>query len=133
MTLKESIVITCPADHYTQMSYLEIVLMSVVGFTFLTTALWIVFQVLHLYREMVSKNLHAEYVRKKEIEYEIGLSEMWRSRHFWAFSSFKSHIMKMYHRPLFNLYIWTFVAIHVLTHKYPTVQISCYVIWQLIF
>lgn len=56
----------------------------------------------HLYREKVSNSLHEEYLVKKEIEYTVGVSEMWNSRYFYTFSSFKAEIPKMYHRIIFN-------------------------------
>lgn len=57
---------------------------------------------LHLYREKVSNMLHEEYLVKKEIEYAVGISELWNSRFLYIFSSFKSDILKMYHRVIFN-------------------------------
>lgn len=57
---------------------------------------------LHLYREKVSNLLHEEYLVKKEIEYAVGISEMWNSRYFYTFASFKGEVVKMYHRVIFN-------------------------------
>lgn len=56
----------------------------------------------HLYREKVSNMLHEEYLVKKEIEYTVGISELWNSRYLYTFSSFKSEISKMYQRLVFN-------------------------------
>ena len=57
---------------------------------------------IHLYREKVSNLLHEEYLNKKEIEYTLGISEMWSTRYFYTFSSFKGEVAKMYHRIIFN-------------------------------
>ncbi len=56
----------------------------------------------HLYREKISNMLNEEYIRKKEIEFVVDVSDMWFTRHFFLFSSFKSDIFKMYHRVIFN-------------------------------
>lgn len=56
----------------------------------------------HLYREKISNMLNEEYIRKKEIEFVVDISEMWLTRHFFLFSSFKSDVFKMYHRVIFN-------------------------------
>jgi multisubunit Na+/H+ antiporter MnhC subunit len=68
--------------------------------------------VIHLYREKVSNSKHELYLRKKEIEYIVGISEMWNNRFFFAFSSFRSDISKMYHRPIFNMLILTYIVVH---------------------
>ena len=59
---------------------------------------------LHLYREKISNMLNEEYIRKKEIEFVVDVSEMWLTRHFFLFSSFKSDFFKMYHRVLYNTF-----------------------------
>lgn len=56
----------------------------------------------HLYREKVSNVLHEEYLIKKEIEYAVGVSELWNTRYLYTFASFKGEIVKMYHRIVFN-------------------------------
>ncbi len=66
----------------------------------------------HLYREKISNMLNEEYIRKKEIEYVIGISEMWITRYFFLFSSFKSDLFKMYHRVIFNTLQLILVVIH---------------------
>jgi hypothetical protein len=58
----------------------------------------------HLYREKISNMLNEEYIRKKEIEFVVDVSEMWLTRHFFMFSSFKSDFFKMYHRVLYNCF-----------------------------
>ena len=68
----------------------------------------------HLYKEKVSNILHDEYIMKKEVEYCVGISEMWNSRYFYTFSSFKPEIAKMYHRVLFNVMSMLLVVVHAL-------------------
>lgn len=82
--------------------------------TFVVAALYNIQLGLHLYREKVSNKLHEEYLRKKEIEYTVGVSEMWNSRFFYAFSSFKSDVFKMFHRVIFNTLIFLLVLVHAL-------------------
>jgi hypothetical protein len=67
---------------------------------------------LHLHKEKVSNILHEEYLKKKEIEYAVGISEMWNTRYLYLFSSFKSEIIKMYHRVIFNSICIILVIIH---------------------
>lgn len=67
---------------------------------------------IHLYREKISNILNEEYIRKKEIEYVVGISEMWVTRHFYLFSSYKSDLFKMYHRVIFNSLQLLLVVIH---------------------
>jgi len=66
----------------------------------------------HLYREKISNMLNEEYIRKKEIEYVVDISEMWLTRYFALFSSFKSDLFKMYHRVIFNTLQLILVVIH---------------------
>lgn len=68
---------------------------------------------MHLYKEKVSNGpLHEEYIKKKEIEYVVGISEMWNSRHFYVFSSFKGDVFKMYHRVIFNVFEMLLMVVH---------------------
>ena len=66
----------------------------------------------HLYREKISNMLNEEYIRKKEIEFVVDVSEMWLTRHFFMFSSFKSDFFKMYHRVLYNCFQLLLVIFH---------------------
>ena len=66
----------------------------------------------HLYKEKISNVLNEDYVRKKEIEYVVGISEMWLTRYFFLFSSFTSDIFKMYHRVIFNSFLLLLVLVH---------------------
>jgi hypothetical protein len=66
----------------------------------------------HLYREKISNMLNEEYIRKKEIEYVADVSEMWLTRHFHLFSSFKSDFFKMYHRIIYNCVQLLLVIFH---------------------
>lgn len=70
----------------------------------------------HLYREKISNMLNEEYIRKKEIEFVVGISEMWLTRHFYLFSSFRSDFFKMYHRIIFNMLFLIFVLVHGAMH-----------------
>ena len=56
--------------------------------------------------------LNEEHIRKKEIEFTVGISEMWLTRYFFLFSSFRSELFKMYHRVIFNTMLFLFVLIH---------------------
>ena len=67
---------------------------------------------IHLYREKISNMLNEEYIRKKEIEYVVGISEMWLTRHFYLFSSYKSDLFKMYHRVIFDSLQLILIVIH---------------------
>lgn len=67
---------------------------------------------IHLYREKLSNMLNEENIRKKEIEYVVGISEMWLTRHYFLFSSFRSDISKMYHRVIFNGLCFLLVLVH---------------------
>ena len=67
---------------------------------------------IHLYREKISNMLNEEYIRKKEIEFVVDVSEMWVTRHFFMFSSFKSDFFKMYHRVLYNCFQLLLVVFH---------------------
>ena len=56
--------------------------------------------------------LNEEHIKKKEIEFVVGISEMWLSRYFFMFSSFRSEFFKMYHRPIFNCFCLLLVGLH---------------------
>ena len=68
----------------------------------------------HLYKEKISTTLHEDYLKKKEIEYAVGISEMWNTRYLYAFSSFKGEVLKMYHRPMFNFFCICLALVHAL-------------------
>jgi len=70
----------------------------IIGFLYNCALAW------HLYQEKISNMLNEEYIRKKEIEFVVDISEMWVTRHFYLFSSFKSDFFKMYHRVLYNFF-----------------------------
>jgi hypothetical protein len=56
--------------------------------------------------------LNEEYIRKKEIEFVADVSEMWLTRYFFLFSSFKSDFFKMYHRVIYNMFQLLLVVFH---------------------
>jgi hypothetical protein len=110
-TEKDAIhIVSCNQTHSTAYA---LMLLSVF-LTFIVTALYIIALGIHLHREKVSNKLHEDYLRKKEIEYTVGISEMWNSRYLYAFSSFKSEIFKMFFRVIFNTFIWVLILIHAL-------------------
>lgn len=80
--------------------------------TLVVALLYNVLLVVHLYKEKISNVLNEDYVIKKEIEYVVGISEMWLTRYFFLFSSFTSDIFKMYHRPIFNTFALLLVIVH---------------------
>jgi hypothetical protein len=85
-----------------QFPYGYTIMMSVALFALVAGLLYNVALGVHLYREKISNILHEQYIRKKEIEYVVGISEMWLTRHFFFFSSFRSEVFKMYHRVFYN-------------------------------
>lgn len=74
----------------------------------------------HLWREKISNRLNEEYIRKKEIEFTVGISEMWLTKYFFLFSSFRSEVFKMYHRVIFNTMAYLFILIHAGLPQGPT-------------
>lgn len=74
----------------------------------------------HLYKEKVSNMLHEEYLVKKEIEYTVGISELWSSRYLYTFSSFKSELSKMYGRVVFNCMQLLMMVAHALLQESQT-------------
>lgn len=84
------------------------------GAAALIAVLYNLILICHLRSERISNMLQEEHVRKKEIEFVVGISEQWMTHGFFAFSSFRSEIFKMYHRPLFNVLGLLLIAAHVL-------------------
>ena len=104
---KQAIVlIDCPSHQ----AYPAFIVATLLAFG-LGTA-YITMLAVHLSREKVSIILHEEYIVKKEVEFTVGVSEMWLTRSFFAFSSFKGDLAKMYHRALFNAAMLALVLVH---------------------
>lgn len=88
------------------------IMMVLALFVLVAGLLYIVGMGIHLYNEKISNRLNEDHVRKKEIEFTVGISEMWLSKHFYLFSSFRSEIFKMYHRVIFNSMAYLFILMH---------------------
>jgi hypothetical protein len=96
------------------------IMMVLALFVLVAGLLYIVGLAVHLWREKISNRLNEEYIRKKEIEFTVGISETWITRYFFIFSSFRSELFKMYHRVFFNLMLFLFVLIHAGMPKGPS-------------
>ena len=81
-------------------------------FALISSLMYNISLAIHLYKEKISNMLNEEYVRKKEIEFVVGISEMWLTRYFFLFSSFRSEISKMYHRVIFNMFQLLLIIVH---------------------
>ena len=92
-------------------------MISLAFFIVLSAIGYIVAQIVHLHKEKVSTRVHEEYVRKKEIEYCVGINDEWKARYYFIFSSFKCDTLKMYHRPIFNIFVFLLVTSGVLVPK----------------
>ena len=86
-------------------------------FAFVAAAVYNIVLAIHLTREKVSNILHEDYIFKKEVEFAVGISEMWNTRYFYTFSSFKGELLKMYHRIIINGLLFIFVLIHALMEE----------------
>lgn len=62
----------------------------------------------------ISNTFHEESVQKKEIEYELGINQIWVTGKFYTFSSFRSGLSNMYHRIVFNYFVYLLVLFYVI-------------------
>jgi len=46
---------------------------------------------------------HNSYVKRKELEYVLEISDNWRKQSFFMFSSFKGTKLRMYFKPFYNM------------------------------
>lgn len=58
----------------------------------------------------ISPQFHEEFVRNKEIEYSYNINKTWAVNRYYTFSSYKSGLLTMYHRVVFNLWSIFLVA-----------------------
>lgn len=57
---------------------------------------WNLGLIAHIYSESVSTILHETYLRKKEVEFCLGISANWLTRYFFFFSGYRSGVQRMY-------------------------------------
>mmetsp|Transcript_12226 Transcript_12226/g.10837 ORF Transcript_12226/g.10837 Transcript_12226/m.10837 type:complete len:329 (+) Transcript_12226:690-1676(+) len=55
---------------------------------------------------------HDSFVKRKELEYVLGISDSWRKQSFFMFSSFKGSKLRMYFKPVYNLFILFLISVH---------------------
>jgi hypothetical protein len=55
---------------------------------------------------------HDKFVRRKEIEYVLEISDSWRKQSFFIFSSFKGSKLRLYFKPVFNMFILFLICVH---------------------
>jgi len=67
-----------------------------------------------------STGFHEDSIQKKEIEYELGINDIWVSGKYFTFSSFRSGSLSMYHRIVFNFYFWILCGINLWMSEWST-------------
>ena len=55
---------------------------------------------------------HDRFLKRKELEYVLEISDSWRKQSFFLYSSFKGTKARMYFRPVYNLWVLYFIACH---------------------
>ena len=55
---------------------------------------------------------HDGFIKRKELEYILEISDSWRKQSFFMFSSFKGSKLRMYFKPIFNLFVLFLISIH---------------------
>lgn len=55
---------------------------------------------------------HKAYVKRKELEYVLEISDNWRKQSFFMFSSYKGTKLRMFFKPFWNLILLLLVCVH---------------------
>mmetsp|Transcript_38256 Transcript_38256/g.37769 ORF Transcript_38256/g.37769 Transcript_38256/m.37769 type:complete len:277 (-) Transcript_38256:36-866(-) len=55
---------------------------------------------------------HDGFIKRKELEYVLEISDSWRKQSFFMFSSFKGSKMRIYFKPFFNMFILAMIVVH---------------------
>lgn len=55
---------------------------------------------------------HNRYIKRKELEYVLELSDNWRKQSFFVFSSFKGSKLRLYFKPVYNIFLLFLVSSH---------------------
>ena len=61
---------------------------------------------------------HEQYLKQKELEYTLAISELWRFKHFYLFSSYRRNLGRVYHRNIKWIYWLVLVLIHAFMVSY---------------
>jgi len=98
------------------------ILKALIGYAFCLALGYNIVLVYLIQFNKISTQYHEQSVQKKEIEYSLGINNIWKTGKFYTFSSFKGGYMMMYHRILFNLLGALLCLCEVLFTKYSTIQ-----------
>jgi MFS family permease len=55
---------------------------------------------------------HDGFIKRKELEYVLEISDSWRKQSFFLFSSFKGSKARLYFKPVYNLYCLALISVH---------------------
>mmetsp|Transcript_32381 Transcript_32381/g.36916 ORF Transcript_32381/g.36916 Transcript_32381/m.36916 type:complete len:160 (-) Transcript_32381:418-897(-) len=55
---------------------------------------------------------HDAFIKRKEIEYVLEISDSWRKQSFFLFSSYKGSKLRMYFKPVFNIFVLFLICVH---------------------
>ncbi|OMJ82282.1 hypothetical protein SteCoe_17063 [Stentor coeruleus] len=53
-----------------------------------------------------------EFIRLKEMEFLLGVSSSWLTEKLYLFSSYRSSLLRVYHRPIYYVFVLSLVIIH---------------------
>lgn len=69
---------------------------------------------------------HDGFIKRKELEYILEISDSWRKQSFFVFSSFKGSKLRVYFKPLFNMYLLFLICVHAFTEANSNTKASIY-------
>jgi len=55
---------------------------------------------------------HDGFMKRKELEYVLEISDSWRKQSFFVFSSFKGSKMRLYYKPVYNIFVLFLICAH---------------------
>ena len=69
---------------------------------------------------------HDAFMKRKELEYILEISDSWRKQSFFLFSSYKGSKLRVYFKPLYNMYILFLIWVHAFTEGNAGTKASIY-------
>lgn len=69
---------------------------------------------------------HDGFLKRKELEYILEISDSWRKQSFFLFSSYKGTKLRMYFKPVFNIFILFLICTHAYGERDPYTKAMIY-------
>mmetsp|Transcript_8541 Transcript_8541/g.8479 ORF Transcript_8541/g.8479 Transcript_8541/m.8479 type:complete len:473 (+) Transcript_8541:121-1539(+) len=112
----------CQYDNCWDTSAVSQLIMSILSFC--VTVLFLlgmpIYMVFYIQKHIITDDpeAHEDFVKQKEMEYVLQISHAWLTERQYLFSSYRRNYLRVYHRPIYELFVLSLVIFHGILNSY---------------